>query len=387
MPSLSDKLRMIDSSTKKPADPAPAPAPPQGCYHGSHRFPLDTFTGLGQASAPVLSEIFGFPFPPRVRPEDFLFLDTETTGLSGGAGTVAFEVGLGYVSGSRFVVEQYLMRDYPEEAFMLEKVGALMQAFPVLVTFNGRTFDAPLLESRFLMNRMRGPYVSALHADVLAQARRVWKLRLGRCSLQRLEAAVLGVEREDDLPGQDVPKTYFTYLQNRDFGPIERILTHNRQDIVSLAQLFFTLCRLHEKPDTIAEPQDLFALARALEKRGMADKAKKCYRLAARDALRPDAFSALAAQEKREGNPRRAARLYAAMLARGDDPVTACEGLAKLCEHQLHSPQEALAYTRQALLLLSEPGLSESEAVQLRRNALQYRYARLRRNLAGSGNA
>ena len=385
MPSLSDKLRMIDTGAKKPA--AQAPPPTLDCYHSISRFPLTLFGGTAHLRADVLAEIYGMPFPQKIKPEDVLFLDTETTGLSGGAGTVAFEVGLGYVSGAQFVVEQFLMRDYPEEPFLLARVAKLTQAFPVLATFNGRTFDAPLLQSRFLMHRMADAHISDLHADVLHAARRVWKLRLGRCTLQKLEAAVLGVAREDDLPGADVPQTYFRYLQNRDFAPIQRILEHNLQDVVSLAQLFFFLCKLYDKPETAADQADLFALARAMEKRGAKAKAKKCYRLCAQGGQRAQAYAALAAGEKREGNVHGAIKLYKAMLARGDDPVLACEGLAKLYEHRLKDPAQALACTRQALLLLSEPSLTQSEAVQLRRNALQYRYARLRRRLMGDANA
>jgi len=374
---------MIDSAPRRNA-PAAEPEPAaKECYRHGERFPLTSFCDFRHMDSAVLREIYGLDFPRGVKPEDLLFLDTETTGLSGGAGTVAFEVGLGYISNGQFVVEQYLMRDYPEEPPMLAEVARLLAAFPVLVTFNGKTFDAPLLENRFVMNRMADAAVPALHADVLHAARRVWKLRLGRCTLQRLENAVLGVAREDDLPGAEVPQTYFRYLRNGDFGPMERILTHNRQDVVSLAQLFFFLCRLYDKPETACEPDDLLSLARAVQKRGSVKKAKKCYRLAARGGLHAAcAFSALAAQEKRDGNAERAAKLYAAMLARGEEPVSACEGLAKLYEHQLRNPEQALVYVRQALLLLSEPGLAGGEAVQTRRNALQYRYARLRRRIS-----
>jgi hypothetical protein len=387
MPSLSDKLRMIDTGAKKPANAASPPPPPEACYHTLHRFPLTPFSDFRHTRADVLAEIYGIPFPKTLRPQDVLFLDTETTGLSGGAGTVAFEVGLGYVSGGDFVVEQFLMRDYPEEPLLLDRVASILRAFPALVTFNGRTFDIPLLESRFLMHRMAEAHAPGLHADVLHAARGVWKLRLGRCTLQKLESAVLGVTREDDLPGADVPQTYFRYLKDRDFAPIERILEHNRQDVVSLAQLFFYLCMLYDRPETVAEPDDLFALARAMEKRGASVKARKCYRMAAQGAMRANAYAAMATAEKRAGHTEIAVRLYAAMLARGDEPVLACEGLAKLYEHRLKNPEQALVYTRQALLLLSEPGLNQGEAVQLKRNALQYRYARLRRRLLGAENA
>ena len=387
MPSLSDKLRMMDGGGKRPSVQPETIDLPQDCFHGSMRFPLSSFSELRHMTGSVLSAIYGMPFPRGIQPADVLFLDTETTGLSGGAGTVAFEVGAGYFSGGHFVVEQFLMRDYPEEPIMLEKVGALMRAFPVLVTFNGRTFDAPLLQSRFLMHRMAGAYVSEHHADVLHAARRVWKLRLGRCTLQRLESAVLGVQRVDDLPGSDVPQTYFRYLQNHDFAPIERILEHNRQDIVSLAQLFFFLCKLYAQPETADDPDDLISLAKALARQGELDQSRKCYRMATRTVHRAQALGALAASEKRAGKVGAAIRLYTGMLNHKEHPVQACEALAKLYEHQCKNPEQALVYTRQALLLLSEPGLSQSEAVQLKRNALQYRYARLRRRLMGDANA
>ena len=375
---------MIDAESRRPeASAHPAPVQAEPFYRRVDRFPLSSFSELRHMRASVLQEIFGLTLPTGLKPADVLFLDTETTGLSGGAGTLAFQVGLGYLSGGEYVVEQLMIRDYPEEAAMLAEVARLADRFPLLVTFNGRTFDVPLLQNRCLLNRIRPAPFTAQHADMLHAARRVWKLRLGRCTLQRLEQAVLGVSREDDLPGELVPQTFFRFLQNGDFGPIERVLEHNRQDVVSLAQLFFFLCRLYDRPETAGEPTDLFAMARAMEKRGHTAKAKTCYRLAARDGTRASAFAALAAREKREGRAERSARRYATMLARGDKPVEACEALAKLFEHQLGSPEQALVYTRQALLLLSEPALAAGEAVQSRRNALQYRYARLRRILAG----
>ena len=143
MPSLMDKLRMIDNAPKREAmlsEPMPAPV---DCYRRTDRFPLSSFCDLRHLHADLISDIYGQPFPKGIRPQDFLFLDTETTGLSGGAGTIAFEVGLGYVSGDHFVVEQFFMHDYPEEAFLLEEAAKLMRSFPAIVTFNGKTFDVP----------------------------------------------------------------------------------------------------------------------------------------------------------------------------------------------------------------------------------------------------
>jgi len=381
MPGLRDKLRMISAEQKAPQD-TPKKETAQDCYRTCERYPAASFADARHINADILGEIYGFQFPASVQARDVLFLDTETTGLSRGAGTVAFLVGVGYFTEQHFVVEQYLMRDYDEELFVLQEISRLLSAFPVLATFNGKTFDIPVLQNRFLLNRF-GDDFGGVHADVLYPSRRVWKLRLGSCTLQSLEESILGVTREDDLPGEMIPKTYFQYLKNRDFEPVRRIMAHNRQDIVSLAQLFFFLCRLHQKPETAAAPEDLFSLARTLHRRGETAKAKTCYRMSARGGLRKPAFHALAQQEKREGHAQRAVKLYTAMLSRREDTAEVCVALAKLYEHQLKNIPQALLYTRQALLLMSEPGLEADEAVQYRKNALQYRYARLRRKIAG----
>lgn len=382
MANLLNKLRMLEVETKREAA-APAKQKPQGCYRSHAQLPLSLFSDPKHATPAVLSSIFGCAFPD-VSPENVLFLDTETTGLSGGVGTVAFEVGVGYFTAEGFVVEQLLMHDYPEETELLRTLASLMKRFTVLCTFNGRTFDVPLLKSRFLMNRMPNVTFPEIHADVLFPARRLWKLRLKQCTLGNLEEQLLHVHREDDLPGALVPQTYFQYLKDGDFAPLTKILEHNRQDIVSLAQLFYFLCKQVSSPEEMEYDEDLFSLARTLEKRGEQPKAAKCYRLCAHGALRASAFQALAKMEKRDGNVQAAFRLYQTMLRRGDDCVTACEELAKLCEHRLKDPSQALMYTRKALLLLSEPSLFRSEAVQDKQIALQYRYARLRRKLSSA---
>lgn len=385
MPGLTDKLRMI-AAEQKTEKTAPLKQAPEGCYRIEERYPAASFADARHLSASILREIYGAEFPASVQTRDLLFLDTETTGLSRGAGTVAFLVGVGYFTDQHFVVEQYLMRDYDEELFVLEEVSKLLRAFPVLVTFNGRTFDLPVLQNRLLLNRFPDK-PGGVHADVLYPSRRIWKLRLGQCNLQRLEEHVLGVTREGDLPGELIPQTYFQYLKNRDFEPVRHIMAHNRQDILSLAQLFFFLCRLYEKPETAASPEDLYSLAKTMHRRGDTSKAKKCYRLSVQKGMRKPAFHALARQEKREGHADRAVKLYAAMLGRNEDAADVCVALAKLYEHQLKDVGQALFYTRQALLILAEPGLDGGEAVQSMRNALQYRYVRLRGKITGGSKA
>lgn len=298
-------------------------------------------------------------------------------------GTVAFQIGIGYFSEDAFTVEQFLIHDYSEEGAMLRRLSAILQRFPVICTFNGRTFDVPLLRSRFLMNRIPADCIPEIHADCLYPSRRLWKLRLKSCTLGNLEEKLLGVSRDDDLPGALVPQTFFQYLKDGNFAPLEKILEHNKQDIVSLAQLFYFICRHVNHPEAVEADEDLLSLAREKERSGSRAQAVKCYRMLSRGKLRPQAFAALAADEKRSGHVQAAVRLYHTMLRRGDDPILACEALAKLYEHKLHDPAAALTCTRQALYLLSEPSLCKNESVQERQKALQYRYARLRRKCAG----
>lgn len=267
-------------------------------------FPLSTFGDQSYATPETLRTVFGCEFPAAIAPEDVLFLDTETTGLSGGVGTIAFQVGLGYFAPAGFVVEQFLMRDYPDEEAMLDLLAARMKRFSVLCTFNGKTFDVPLLKTRFLMHRIRDDGIPICHADVLFPARRLWKLRLKQCNLGTLETALLGVEREDDLPGALVPQTYFQYLKDRNFTPLVGILDHNRQDIVSLAQLFYVLCVQFSHPEDIAEQEDLFSLGPGVGKAGAEGKGHEVLPSVRRRLLPAQAIPAMAVHEKREGQYR-----------------------------------------------------------------------------------
>jgi len=381
MASLLNKLRMLDAEPKKPAPKPQTEKREYACYRSQTVFPLSMFTDRSHAKRDILESIFGCEFPEQIAPEDVLFLDTETTGLSGGVGTIAFQIGAGYFTQSGFVVEQFLMHDYPEEAEMLRLLDSLMQRFSILCTFNGRTFDVPLLKSRFLMNRIAHPHIPEIHADVLYPARRLWKLRLKNCRLSNLEEQLLHVQRDDDLPGALVPQTYFQYLKDGNFAPLLKILEHNKQDIVSLAQLFYFLCRQVDHPEEICDGEDLFSLARAMEKRGEREKAMHCYRLSAANGMMGESYQAMARIEKREGHVDAAIRLYQTMLTQGKEPAAACEALAKLYEHQLKDIAGAISYTRQALLLLSEPSLYRDPAFMEKQQSLQHRYARLRKKL------
>ena len=174
---------------------------------------------------------------PSMHPERLAFLDTETTGLAGGTGTYAFLIGIGRVEPDGFHVRQFFMREYAEERSLLAALNKHLEGFDVLVTYNGRAYDQPLLETRYRITRHKPPFARMTHLDLLYGARRLWKLRLESCRLMQLERQILGVEREGDLPGDLIPYVYFEYLRSREARRLVPIFHHNAIDILTLACL------------------------------------------------------------------------------------------------------------------------------------------------------
>lgn len=278
-----------------------------------------------------------------------LFLDTETTGLSGGAGTVAFEIGLGFIDHRGMVIRQYVMRDYSEEGAMLEEIAALFRRFDTVVSFNGKTFDLPLLESRMVMNRIRMPVTQMPHLDLLHAARRVYKMRLKRCSLSALEEAVLGHCRQDDLPGAQVPQRYFDYIRTKEFSLLEDVLRHNFDDVKSLAQLTAHLCAVFRKPESLAHAQDLLGVGKTLMRSGRTQRARACFRILGRSTLSAQAHMHLAVSYKKEKEWEEAVTTWQNMIAQGSGGVYPYIELAKYFEHIAKAPDRALRYAHGAL--------------------------------------
>ena len=309
-----------------------------------------------------------------------LFLDTETTGLSGGAGTVAFLVGIGYAEGDGFVVEQYLMKDYADEADMLDQLARRMERFDAVCTFNGRNFDLPLLQTRFTMCRMRDRWRELAQLDLLYPARRTWKKRIGSCRLSRVEELILNQPREGDLPGSEAPRRYFEFLRTGEMELLEEVVAHNRQDIVTLGTLLAHLCALYAHPEQELNRADLFSMGRTLENQGELATARELYRIAAIPAP-AGSISALT------GNPvaaEAAWRMY--LLARKNRDAEAMRQileqmalrrqlrdriyveLSKLYEHRCKNYRRALRYADLAARYV-EPG--EMEALNRRRDRLR----------------
>ena len=375
---LRDKLRAVDGGgTKRTAAAEPAE---KDCRHFAVYRPAEEFPGAWDLTRDTLALMSEKEMPEHFDPRRILYLDTETTGL-GGSGTVAFLVGMGFLTDNGFEVHQFLMRDYPEEPYLLRHVANGLGKFDALCTFNGTTFDVPLLESRFLMNRMDRKCLEMPHLDLLHMCRRLWKLRLGRCNLGRLEEVVLGRPREDDLPGSEVPQRYFTYLKTKQMSLLDDILKHNAQDIASLCVLLNHMADLYLHPEKIRFSEDVYSMGRALERINRTENARHCYRLARKGRMGDSAGAALATSYRRSGEREEAAQVWREMIREGRGGVMPYVELAKYEEHIRRDPAAALKLTEQALALLSEPRLRESGTVQETKNELQYRRQRLLRKL------
>ena len=347
-----------------------------------HRHGAETLAAAdhdaGQALA-LLSRAGTAP-PPAAR---LLYLDTETTGLSGGTGTYVFLVGAGFFDGGAFEVRQYFMRDLDEEPALLAAVGTLLGQFDGVVTYNGGGFDLPLLETRFVLARRRFP-VDVFHLDLLGPARRVWSARLPDCRLGTLERHVLRFHRHDDLPGALIPAAYFDYLRRKRPGELPRIFDHNRHDVLSLAALTsWVAAAVWRAPDADLHPEELAGLGRIWESADV-DRGLACYRRALDIGLmspsRERLLLRLAAVEKRRARWDEARALWEAAID-GDrrfDPRP-WEEIAKVHEHRRRDLSAAHAFVELALARGRRDGAPESILA-----AFAHRLDRLARRLAAA---
>jgi uncharacterized protein YprB with RNaseH-like and TPR domain len=327
---------------------------------------------LSDLPADLLGTLSGGAIP-AAPPEEWAFLDTETTGLAGGSGTCAFLVGVGRITREGFRVRQFFMRDFGEESSLLDALSRHLEPFRVMITYNGRAFDQPLLEARYRWNRAAPPFARMQHLDLLHGARRLWKLRFDSCRLVDLENQVLGVEREGDIPGALIPYVYFEYQRTRLVERLLPVFEHNAIDILSLACLTAIVPAAFQDPvsATLRHGSEMTGLARWLHTAGDLEGARALMRRAIEtrgDAHMPDSllFHALwdLAQLERKLDARDAALEIWQDLASGSSPfrVRAIEELAKHYEHRAKDRQRALEWTRAARMLEDSPELARREA-------------------------
>jgi uncharacterized protein len=346
--------------------------------HGKH-FETETFYARhrrhGSAELSELAELPGDLLEilshgavRDVPPQEWAFLDTETTGLAGGTGTCAFLVGVGRITPDGFRVRQFFMRDFGEEPSQLDALSRHLEPFRVLITYNGKTFDQPLLETRYRLNRTRSPFTRFEHLDLLHGARRLWKLRFESCRLIELEQQILGFERQGDVPGAMIPYIYFDYVRTGEMARLLPVFHHNAIDILTLACLTGIVPYAFKDPATapLRHGAEMAGIARWLRESGEMEQARSLFRRAV-DAGLPDdiLFRTLwdiAALERKLGCDDAALGVWNDLAAcRNPFRVRAMEELAKHHEHRTKDYAKALELTRGALALETSAGLRKRE--------------------------
>jgi uncharacterized protein YprB with RNaseH-like and TPR domain len=358
--------------------------------------------------------------PPRL-----LCFDLETTGLSGGAGTYAFLVGFGWFDDDGFRTRQFFLRGFGEERALLHAVENEIASIqvagrPVLLTYNGRTFDVPLIDTRYQMHRLRSPFGGLPHVDMLFPVRRLWKRRApangrwpmadgrgtrdaafsrqfsaisqldgapGSCALTAIERDILGLHRQDDVPGWEIPARYFGYARTGDARGLAAVFEHNRLDLVSLAAVAAVILEMvGEGSAARRERHDSFALGRLLESLGRLEDAERCFAAAAADdgmlereldlMVRADALRWLALHRRRTRRFEDAAAAWQQLaVIPGIDAELrreALEALAVHHEHRAKNLEQAREYALSALQLAGDAARAEE---------VRHRLGRLSRKL------
>lgn len=289
--------------------------------------------------------------------EELAFLDTETSGLSGGTGTYAFMVGIGRYIAGQFRLSIFFMQDPADEPAMLEAIADALAPCKAFVTFNGKSFDIPLLRTRYILNAIPLPFIDFSHIDLLHISRRLWRDRLPSRALKYLEEAIMEVGRtSEEVPGFEIPWLYFDYLRTGDAQPLKGVFYHNSMDVVSMAVLFNLVNWILQEPhgEGLYHGQDIIALARIFEELKRWDEAARLYERGLAESL-PEADFSQAVQrlsilQKKRGDYQTAVRLWQQAADTGH--IYAFVELAKYYEHKARDRQAALMWATRCQDLL-----------------------------------
>jgi len=393
----------------KPKRPAKASEPPleslvEGqwvsssglrCFVAEHLYPLDhrhgahSLADLPAMSAEEWARFMAGLGDGRLDPYQAALLDVETTGMAWGAGTYAFLIGLGFFQEQGLLIRQYFMPDYADEGILLDLVAESLAGCHGLITFNGRSFDWPILEARYVLSQREPPCHGLTHLDLLLWSRRLWRRTLPSCALSALEASVLGVVREGtDVPGYMIPELYQDYVRYGHTRPMQRVFYHNVMDLLSMVVLAARIGRallspVRREPDPLC---DYLSLGAFYERVGWVDEALSAYQIATQGGpAQREALKQLAALLKRLGRYDEAMGIWRACL-NGEDVHPYIE-LAKQLEHRLHDYAEAERIIHEALAWLHSPHnmLPRSERRRVT-NDLEHRLKRVERHIvAGRG--
>lgn len=286
------------------------------------------------------------------------FLDTETSGLAGGTGTFAFLVGIGKFEDNGFQVQQFFMRDPSGESALLAALDEYLTTCSAIVTFNGKTFDIPVLNSRYTLNGLSIPFAGVAHFDLLHLARRLWRDRLSSRALSDLENEIMSFYRvSDEVPGYLIPQYYFDYLKTGDASPLKGVFYHNAIDIMSLGALFVYCSNLLSQPIKSSVPSlDMAALGRIYEDLGSLEQAAEIYSLCLERGLPREFYlktvERFASMRRKQNRLDLAAQLW--MLAANQGDYASMIELAKYFEHHERDLQTAITWVKRAIALIDE---------------------------------
>lgn len=349
--------------------------------HGNHR--LSALSPLERPS-PLLAWLAR---DERLSGMDFrsaIFFDIETTGLGIGAGMYAFMVGFGVFEEEQFCLRQYFMRDYNEEQALLYLLEQQMHQHAWWVSFNGRYFDLPVLQARFICAQREMPLAQAPHLDLLYPARKLWRRRLRSCALSSLEVGVLGMTRESDVPGWLIPELYFDYVRYGNTEYIPLVFIHNALDVLSLVTLTAKIDAMLRDPlgEAVEHAADMYSLGAILAAQGQWQAAQRAYEQAVRrqlpSAQEEDALYHLSLLYKKTGQVERATLVWQALRAK--NKAQACVELAKHYEHRQRDYLSAARLVCEALALENLPAKGECSP-----KALKQRLARLKDKMGEGG--
>ena len=410
MPTLSDKLKAL--GVRRGARDLPPPRPLSAAYAieevvSGHVQPTsygDVFVvetsydptykhgQVGLWAEAPLGTIAAWAREPAVAGgnlERFAFLDTETSGLAGGTGTYTFMIGVGRFDKGHFRLAQFFLRDPGQERAQLEALMQFLEPCEVLVTFNGKSFDAPLLNARFTLNDQRSPLIDLAHLDLLPLARRLWRDRLPSRRLGDLEAQILRADRtEEDIPGWLIPSVYFDYLRSGDARPLKGVFYHNAMDVLAMAALLNHISQMPAEPlgPTVEYALDLIAIGKLHEALDQPDIAVQLFEQGMdRDDLPEEHYWAtqrrLSFLQKRNNNMAAAVAVW--QLAAEGRQIYAHVELAKFYEHKRRDYREAIRWTLAALDLLEAAHRSRADRHRWT-GELKHRLVRLQRKLERS---
>lgn len=318
------------------------------------------------------------------------FIDTETTGLAGGAGTVPFLIGIAYFDGDALRLEQCFMRDYDDEEPMLLYLAALFQRFDTVVSYNGKSFDLPLLRTRFIQNRIPSRIDGMAQFDLLHAARRFWKRRLSQCNLTNIERHILQIHRQGDIPSELIPQMWFDYLRTRDARPLQRVFYHHKTDILSLVALTGWLARCMASDGRALEhTEDQLSLVRLYFRQRKYDDViaygNATLERVTEGHLRRECLELMALACKRAGDFVQMAEYWTGVLGESPRDLVARHELAKYYEHRARDLEQAERVCLDALQFLETlrgmPGATDTAHA----SEFQHRLERIRKKRSRGG--